>query len=151
MPKRDLYDTLSEFFDDAPDVVRAEISSLLIVLGSDGTIDTESVVDQEQVARSLFDAQTQFGRMGNLIGAAGVIDVYFAVDPQNRFAAMLKRSERSHDEPGADRLAFVRERYADRLAAIERARRDWMELRRTILAPAAIGEALMPVAPASAS
>jgi hypothetical protein len=140
MSDQKLFDALSAFFDDVPDAVRSEISLLLVTLASDGAIEPGGETDYERAARDLFDGETEFGRLGNLIGAAAIIDVYFAADANGRFAPVLRQFPDQRGRP----LASVRDRYSERLDAIETARRDWMNLRRTVLAPAAISAALMP-------
>jgi len=144
MSAQDLFDALSTFFNDVPEAVRIEMSILLVTLAGDGAIGPDDQIDYEQAARVLFDGETQFARIGNLIGAAAMIDVYFAEDPRSRFASVLKQCEQRHAGAGRNSLNLVRERYADRLAAIERSRRAWATLRRTVLAPASISAALTP-------
>jgi hypothetical protein len=90
MSDQELFDALSTFFDDVPDAVRSEISFLLVTLASDGAIEPGYETDYERAARDLFDGETQLGRLGNLVGAAAIIDVYFARDPQGRFAPVLQ-------------------------------------------------------------
>src|SRR5262249_53914959 len=94
-------------------------------------------------ARALFGAQTFIGRIGNLISAVAVFDVYFALDPGERFG--LDKSKRDFDEPqsNANQLR-IRDHYADRSKAILAAKQIWMELRRTTLSPEAIATALRP-------
>ena len=141
MPQRDVFDHLTAFFDGLPDAVRAEISLLLVVLGDDQAVDAEGWIDCEPAARGLFNAQSRFGRLGDLIKAAGIFDVYFATDPCDRLAPAGNGGRQSQ---------ALRSRYAGKLAAIEKARADWNVLRQTSLAPAAISAALLPsFAPAS--
>jgi hypothetical protein len=144
MSDHDLLDAFTTFFDDLPDAVRTEISFVLVTLAHDGAVETESVIDYEQAARGLFGGETQFGRLGNLISAAAVIDVYFAGDPRGRFAPVLSELEQLQADQRGNPLRLVRDRYVERLEAVEGARRHWLELRRTVLAPAAIGAALIP-------
>jgi hypothetical protein len=141
MSQRDVFDHLTTFFDGLPDVVRAEISLLLVVLADDQPVDADGWIDCEQVARGLFNAQSRFGRFGDLIKAVGIFDVYFAADPYDRLAPA----------GSGDRQSEARRRqYAAKLAAIEKSCRDWHALRQTSLTSAAISAALMPsYAPAS--
>jgi hypothetical protein len=132
MPQRDVFEELTVFFDDMPDAVRTEVSLLLVVLDEDQPVGAEGWVDCEQVARGLFNAQSRFGRFGDLIKAVGIFDVYFATDPYQRLA------------PAGNQSEVCRNRHAAKLAAIEKARRDWHALRQTSLTPAAISAALMP-------
>jgi hypothetical protein len=155
MSQRDVFDHLTTFFDGLPDVVRAEISLLLVVLADDQPVDADGWIDCEQVARGLFNAQSRFGRFGDLIKAVGIFDVYFAADPYDRLApaAVHSGSARSgarHAASGGSQFEARRRQYATKLAAIEKACRDWHALRQTSLTPAAISAALMPsFAPAS--
>jgi hypothetical protein len=155
MSQRDVFDHLTTFFDGLPDVVRAEISLLLVVLADDQPVDADGWIDCEQVARGLFNAQSRFGRFGDLIKAVGIFDVYFAADPYDRLApaAVHSGSARSgarHAASGGNQFEARRRQYAAKLAAIEKACRDWHALRQTSLASAAISAALMPsFAPAS--
>jgi hypothetical protein len=144
MSDQKLLDALSTFFDDVPDAVRSEISFLLVTLASDGAIEPGDETDYEQAARDLFDGETELGRLGNLISAAAVIDVYFAGDPQGRFAPMLQQFERLQGDQQRASLELFRNRYSERLAEIDTARRDWANLRRTVLAPTAISATLIP-------
>jgi hypothetical protein len=134
-------DAFTRFFDDLPDVVRAELSFVLVTLTAEGAVEIELMTDYEEAARGLFASETHFGRLGDLISAAAVIDVYFAADPRDRFAPSLRRIDLLAGAP-AHALKLLRDRYAATLAAIHDARRAWEELRRTVLAPAALSEAL---------
>lgn len=130
MPEQSVFDDLVAFFDGIPDEVRAEISLLLTVLADDRTIEPEGFSECEQIARGLFISSGRFGRLGDLIKTAGIIDVYFATAPRERF----------------DRKP-LRALYAGRLAAIAEARRRWTTLRETQLSPAAISATLTRTTP----
>ena len=144
MSDHDLFDALAGFFDDIPDAVRAEIAFVLVTLASDGAIEPGAEIDYERAARQLFSSETRFGRLANLIHAAAVIDVYFAGDPQGRFAAMLTAVDRLRADQRSKVPQALRDRYAAQVQAIENARRAWTDLRQTVLAPAAISAAMMP-------
>jgi hypothetical protein len=144
MSDHDLFDALAGFFDDIPEAVRTEIAFVLVTLASDGAIEPGSQIDYEQAARDLFNGETRFGRLGNLISAAAVIDVYFAGEPQGRFAAMLTAFERRRADRRSKVPQWLGDRYAAQVQAIENARDAWAELRRSVLAPAAISAALTP-------
>jgi hypothetical protein len=144
MPQRDVFEELTAFFDDMPDAVRAEVSLLLVVLDEDQPVGPEGWIDCEQVARGLFNAQSRFGRFGELITAVGIFDVYFAADPYERLAPAAVHSGSRYSGSNGNQSAPCRNRHAAKLVAIEKARRDWHALRQTSLTPAAISAALMP-------
>ena len=136
-----LLDEFASFFDGLSDAVRSELSFFLVALTDEGRADGDWGLNYESAARALFDAQTRVGRIGNLIGAAAIFDVYFSADVAKRFEATGRRP------PGANghtTCAMISTRYADRLKAIEAAHEEWQALRRTTLSPAAIGAALIP-------
>jgi hypothetical protein len=85
--------------------------------------------------------QTQIGRIGNLVQAAAIFDVYFSADLDQRFGAAGRRAEIAGED---GRLDAVLNRRADRLKAIAAARDQWQTLRRSTLSPAAISAALVP-------
>jgi hypothetical protein len=134
MSDQNLFEVLSSFFDDVPDAVRAEISLVLTALADGQMIDVEDWSDWERDARAQFNAQGLYGRLGDLIKAIGILDVYFAADPRERLVPMID---------GA-RHEARRNRFADRLAAIERARSDWQNLRQTSLTNTAISREMIP-------
>ena len=95
-------------------------------------------------ARALFGARTFVGRMANLISAVSIIDVYFAMDPSERFGS--DGSPRECGDQQIDKTqSRVHNRYADRRRAIAAAKQVWTELRCTTLSPEAIATALIPV------
>ncbi len=79
--------------------------------------------------RDLFQAKTRIGRLGNLIQAVSIFDIYFAMDAGERFDTHRK-------------AALYR--YANQIGAIEAAKQRWRELRATKFTPAAIAAALIP-------
>lgn len=137
MPEPDIFDALSGFFDDMPDAVRTEISLLLTVLAEDRPVEIEGWADCESAARGLFNGQSRAGRIGDLIKAVGIFDVYFAADPRERLG--LPRTAGR-----GNRSAIPQGRYAALLVAIEQAARNWETLRQTTLSAAAIHAALTP-------
>jgi len=137
MPDQNIFDDLTAFFDSVPDVVRAEISLLLVALTDEHTVETEDWSKYEQVARGLFNARGRFGHYGDLINAVAVFDAYFAADPRERLGLLCA-------DDGNKQLTLLRDRYADRLTAIEQARDKWETLRQTRLSSLAISAALMP-------
>jgi hypothetical protein len=144
MPDQNIFDDLTAFFDSVPDVVRAEISLLLVALADEHTVETEDWSKYEQVARGLFNARGRFGRYGDLINAVAVFDAYFAADPRDRLGPTIERLGLLCADDGNKQLTLLRDRYADRLTAIEQARDKWETLRQTRLSSLAISAALMP-------
>ena len=128
-----LLHALEEFFDDLPSAVRDDLAFMMVAL-SDEDLVVHAAQDVYDVpARRLFNAQTPIGRLGNLINAVSVFDVYFAMDARRRFA--LKRG--GHRPASAERActgaSFLLDSYAGQCDAIEAARQRWTELRRTKL------------------
>src|SRR5262245_59527023 len=114
MLEQSIFDDLEDFFDSIPDVVRAELSLLLVALADDPLVDTKDPHDYDRSARELFDARGRLGRFGNLIYALGAFDVYFAADPRERFGSATPRLENTTTQ--GDNTGPLRGRYADRLA-----------------------------------
>lgn len=130
----------TNFLDGAPDSVRRDLSGLLMTLAYDDAIDVGSDALQENPVQELFSAQTHVGKIGDLINAVGVVDVYFALDSAERF----QPAGRQHDAALGHRNApsAVLTAYAERLAAVEAARREWQALRAERLSTGAIAAAL---------
>src|SRR5262245_17931155 len=118
---------LEQFFDSVPDVVRAELSLLLLALADDEFADTEEFAEPDLRVRRLFRDQGGVSRFGTLIYALGAFDVYFAADPNDRLGQIVERLQTSSG--GMGRSHPLRRRYADHLAAIDKARGDWHLLR----------------------
>jgi hypothetical protein len=133
-----LIDQLTEFFNRLPEVVRGEASLVIAALSGDEFIDLNEDFDFEYVARAVFEAPTRLGRLGRLINVVAVLDVYFAGDPRHRLGPLLTRYHRLCSSQKNRRLEAARDRCAGHLAAVERARADWTELRRTGLTTAAL-------------
>jgi hypothetical protein len=136
-----LLDTFEGFCDDLPETVRDDLLFMMVML-SDADLIVDELDDIGERARALFGAQTFIGRIGNLISAVSVFDVYFALDPSERFGL----DGPQHDCGGQQTditQSRVHNRYADRRRAILAAKQAWMELRRTTLSPGAIATALI--------
>ncbi len=73
-----------------------------------------------------------------------MLDVYSPATPRLRLGPLLARYDRLCLSQENLQLEAARDRCTGRLAAIERARADWTELRRTGLTTAALSAALMP-------
>jgi hypothetical protein len=143
MPESRVFGQLAAFFDNLPNLVRAEVSLVMVALAGDAFIDLDDHFDYEAAARGLFNAQTRLQRLGNLISTIAVLDVYFAGDPRKRLGALLERYEQMCKERDDTSLKAARDQCAERLASIEQARTEWAQLRGTELTPAALNAALM--------
>jgi len=133
-----ILDDLATFFDDIPDIVRVELSALMVILAADAQLE-HGASDYESAARAHFNAETRVGRIGDLINAVAVFDVYFAMDHDARFAPRQPGSTKSNRAPG-DTLA----RFAVRRDAIGLAQQMWQSRRNTTLSTASIAAALVP-------
>jgi hypothetical protein len=125
-------------------VVRGEVSLLIAALSGDEFIDLSEEFDFECAVRGLFDAHTRMRRLGNLINVVAVLDVYFAGDPKLRLGSLLARYQELCSTRKNPSLEAARDRCAGHLAAIERARADWAQLRENGLTTVALNAALMP-------
>jgi len=139
-----LLDRLIEFFNCLPQVVRGEASLVIASLSGVEFVDLNDDFDFEYVARGLFEASTRLGRLGSLIKVIAMLDVYFASDRRVRLGPLLARYNRLCLSQKNLRLEAARDRCAAHIAAIERAQRDWTELRRISLTTSALSTALMP-------
>jgi hypothetical protein len=147
-----MWETLLEdfelFFVGLPDNVRDDLSFMMVVLGDESS-DESVVVNEvaevyERASQGLFKSKSRIGRVGDLINAVSIMDVYFAMDVHDRFDAdkMHRWRPRADDE----NAGLSRGRYAREIDAIETARQHWLELRTTKFTPAAIATALIPPA-----
>jgi hypothetical protein len=139
-----LLDFLIRFFNGQPDVVRGEVSLVMAALSEEKFIYLNEEFDYEYAVRGLFSAQTHFRRLGNLINAVAVFDVYFAGDPKLRLGSLLARYNQLCSARRDPSLEAARDRCAEHLAAIERARVEWARLRNAELTTAALSAALVP-------
>jgi hypothetical protein len=137
-----LLSALERFCDGLPETVRDDLLFMMVML-SDEDLVVEDLDDIDERARALFGAQTFVGRMSNLISAVSIIDVYFAMDPSERFGS--DESAREYDQESDLVQSRIHNRYADRRRAIMSAKQVWMEMRRTTLSPEAIATALVPI------
>jgi hypothetical protein len=133
----DVLDEFAAFFDGIPDAVRNELAFFLVTLSDEWRAEPEAPLDYERAARILFDAETRTGRISNVISAAGFFDVYFSLNAGERFKTNGSQASQTSNAAG---LPWA----ASRLAAIEAASKQWHELRRTTLSPAAIAATLLP-------
>jgi len=139
-----LLETFELFFIALPTTVRNDLSFMMVTLFDENllVIDVEDVY--ESAARGLFKANTRIGRIGELVCAFSVFDVYFAMDARERYSgpsAQSRKMPRARD--GGIRL----DPYAEQIDDIEAAKLHWLELRATRFTPAAIAAALVPSGP----
>jgi hypothetical protein len=145
-----LLNELERFFEELPSTVRDDLSFMMVALSDESLVvcDVQDLYDVP--ARQLFSAQTPIGRLGNLINAVSVFDVYFAMDAHRRFATKpFATRPNGRRSPPSTGIASLLDAYAGQIDAIEAARQRWTELRQTRLTPAAIAAALAPPPPAS--
>ena len=137
-----LLNVFEGFCDNLPETVRDDLLFMMVML-SDEDLVVDDLDDIGERVRTLFGARTPIGRIGNLISAGSILDVYFALDPNERFG-----SDRSQPECDGLQIDTTRSRihgsYSDRARAILSAKQAWMELRRTTLSPEGIAAALLP-------
>jgi hypothetical protein len=137
-----IFDCLCAFFENLPGSVRAEVSLVMVALAGYAFVDVDEDFDYEEVARGLLDAPTRIHRLGKMINAIAVLDVYFAGDPRRRLSALCDSYEelcKRHDDTS---LRAARDRYVERLAAVEIAQKEWSDLRANDLATAMLSAAL---------
>jgi hypothetical protein len=87
-----LLNVFERFCDDLPETVRDDLLFMMVML-SDEDLVVDELDDIGERARALFGARTFIGRLGNLISAASFFDVYFALDPDERFGLEGARPE----------------------------------------------------------
>jgi hypothetical protein len=140
---RGTWETLLEdfelFFVGLPDNVRDDLSFMMVVLSDESFVVREVGDVYERALQGLLRANTRMGRVGNLIRAVSVLDVYFALNVRDRFGPQ----RRSANVPNA---SASRGPYTEEIDAIKAAKRHWLELRATKFTPAAIAAALIPTA-----
>jgi hypothetical protein len=139
-----LLETFELFFITLPTTVRNDLSFMLIALFDENflVIDAEDVY--QSAARGLFRAKTPIGRIGELICAVSVFDVYFAMDARERYSGPSAQSRKT---PRARDGGIRRDPYAEQIDDIEAAKQRWLELRTTRFTPAVVAAALIPAGP----
>lgn len=128
-----LPDEFETFFTELPPPVRSDLWFMMVMMSDENLVFDDPAEACERAAPGLFQARTPAGRIGDMIYAASIFDIYFAMNPDERFG--------TNNEARANSRA----RYADRTAAIEASGAAWRQLRATKFAPAAIAAALTPV------
>jgi hypothetical protein len=142
-----LIEDFERFYDALPSTVRNDLSFMMVMLSDENLLVQDVGVVYENAAQGLFNTRTRIGRIGDLINAVSIFDVYFALDARTRFSPEGSRRQR---QPAVGRnggLASIRDKYAGRITDLQAAKRQWMALRRTKFAPEAIARALIPPTP----
>jgi hypothetical protein len=134
-----LLEDFETFFIDLPAEVRNDLWFMMTILPDEDFVFHDGTDIYERAAQGLFQAKTRIGRIGNLIHAVSIFDVYFAMDTGDRFAAGRKSAPQQ--SRGGNASLY---RYANQVDAIEAAKKRWRELRATTFTPAAIAAALIP-------
>jgi hypothetical protein len=124
-----LVEEFEGFFEVLPPAVRSDLWFMMVMMSDENLLFDDPAEACEREGRALFRSQTPVGRIGDMVYAASVFDIYFAMNARARFGS------RGTTRPGA-RL------YADRTAAIEASGQAWRQLRETKFAPVAIAAAL---------
>jgi len=124
-----LVEDFETFFIGLPADIRNDLWFMMVILSDENFVFQDGTDIYERSAQGLFQAKTRIGRLGNLIQAAAVFDIYFAMDANERFETSRK-------------AALYR--YANQVDAIATAQGRWRELRATKFTPAAIAAALIP-------
>jgi replicative DNA helicase len=138
-----MLDDFEKFFIELPSNVRHDLSFMMATLSDENLVIDGTEDFYESAMRRLFGARTRIGRIGNLINAVAVFDVYFVMDARGRFnaARQVHQSAKRVDGTTDSRRGY----YADQIEAIEAAKRRWVKLRATSLAHRAITAALDPM------
>jgi hypothetical protein len=126
-----LLQDFEDFFTELAPSVRSDLWFMMVMLSNENLIFDDPAEACESEAHELFRAQTRVGRIGDMIYAASIFDIYFAMDAGKRFGA---------DNAPPNSLY----RYADQAAAIAAAGQLWRQLRATKFSPAEIAAALAP-------
>jgi hypothetical protein len=123
------------FFTELPPAVRSDLWFMMVMMSDENLVFDDPAEACAREARALFRAQTPVGRVGDMIYAASIFDVYFAMNAGERFGLADETRPNSHS------------RFVGQAAAIEASGRLWRQLRSTRFAPAAIAAALTPTGP----
>jgi hypothetical protein len=136
-----LLEDFEAFFAALPANVRHDLSFMMVILSDERHVVHEAGEVYERALLRLFRANTRMGRIGNLIHAVSVAEVYFAQNVRDRFGPRRRRAG------GKDAKASSSP-YAEEIDAIKDAKRHWLELRATRFSPSALGAALiLPASP----
>jgi hypothetical protein len=129
-----LLDEFEAFFTGLPPAVRSDLWFMMVMMSDENLVFDDPAEACRREARELFQAQTPVGQIGDMIYAASIFDIYFAMNPGERF--------------GGNGNMQPNDRYADQAAAIATSGQAWRRLRTTKFAPAAIAAALASPEPA---
>jgi hypothetical protein len=132
-----LVEDFETFFLELPADVRNDLWFMMVILSDENFVFHDGTDIYERSAQGLFRAKTRIGRLGNLIHAVSIFDIYFAMDTAERFGANGK----AKPARGGHTALY---RYANQVGAIEAAKERWRTLRATKFTPAAIATALIP-------
>jgi hypothetical protein len=132
-----LVEDFETFFIELPADVRNDLWFMMVILSDENFVFHDGTDIYERSAQGLFQAKTRIGRLGNLIQAAAIFDVYFAMDAGERFGSNGK----TKSARGGHAALY---RYANQAGAIAAAKERWHKLRTTKFAPTAIATALIP-------
>ncbi len=130
------------FFVGLPPAVRNDLAFMMVALFDENLLIVEVEDVYEHAGWGLFKAETRIGRIGKLINAVSVCDVYFAMDARERYLGSIAKP-RNESSVRKARLDY----YARQIDDIRRAKQHWVELRRTTLTHEAIAAALIPPGP----
>lgn len=128
-----LLEEFETFFTDLPPAVRNDLWFMMVMMSDENLVFDDPAEACEREAPGLFQAHTPAGRIGDMIYAASVFDIYFAMNTEERFGT----NHGAQENPLS--------RYAHQTAAIEASGKAWRHLRATRFAPAAIAAALTPL------
>ena len=128
-----LLEEFETFFTELPPPVRSDLWFMMVMMSDENLVFDDPAEACERKAPGLFQAYTPAGRIGDMIYAASIFDIYFAMNTDERFG--------TNNEAQANSLT----RYTDQAAAIETSGEAWRHLRATKFAPAAIAAALTPL------
>jgi hypothetical protein len=135
-----LVEDFETFFIELPADVRNDLWFMMVILSDENFVfqdGTDIYERSAQGAQGLFQAKTRIGRLGNLIQAASIFDIYFAMDAGERFGSNGK----AKPSRGGHTALY---RYANQAGAIAAAKERWHKLRATKFTPTAIAAALIP-------
>jgi len=86
-----LVEDFETFFIELPADVRNDLWFMMVILSDENFVFHDGTDIYERSAQGLFQAKTRIGRLGNLIQAAAIFDVYFAMDAGERFGRIVEK------------------------------------------------------------
>jgi hypothetical protein len=127
------------FFIGLPTNVRDDLSFMMIMLSNEDLDFHDPAEVYDLASQGLSKTATRFGRMGNLIYAVSILDIYFAMNVRDRFGPG-SRQNRPNDLPAEVSSGP----YAREVDAIRAAKQRWAELRAKKFTPKKLAAALTP-------